>query len=277
MSEITIKQRLNYPGEGVRYVSEQTAVDPINGEAKPLLELTDTKDGILHVSFVRSGPGHTLDSLLNKALCYADSNKFDRVVLEDDAYFPLLNGAPCIHRSIFHRAFEGKKGIYESKGWTPQTDTTPFIQTITTYTKGQAKDLAQLFATAKRTEYNNLLNAFNADDTESFATWVNQQPCAILNYFYNALLILSSPKWLAKIETGEATKGFLKALYNLKEANGLLFKIPACPSRGGIRRISLSSRRANNKRRISRTCKSHRRSSSRNRRNRLAHTKSHSC
>jgi hypothetical protein len=267
MSEITIKQRLDYPGEGVRYVSEQTTVDPINGESKPLLELTDTNDGILHVSFVRSGPGHTLDSLLNKALCYADANKFDRVVLEDDAYFPLLNGAPCIHRSIFHRAFEGKKGIYESKGWTPQTDTTPFIQTIITYTKAQAKDLAQLFAAAKRTDHNNLLNEFNADDTESFAKWINEQPCEILNHFYNALLILSSPTWLKKIETSQATKGFLEALHNLKEANGLLFKIPACPSRGGIRRISSSSRRTNNKRRVSRSRKSNRKSSTRNRRN----------
>jgi hypothetical protein len=276
MSEITIKQKFDYPGEGIRYVSEQVTVDPINGEAKPLLELTDTNDGILHVSFVRSGPGYTLDSLLNKALCYADANKFDRVVLEDDAYFPLLNGAPCIHRSIFHRAFEGKKGIYESKGWTARTDTTPFIQTITTYTKGQAKDLAKLLSEAKRAQYNNLLNEFSTDDTESFAKWVNQQPCEILNNFYNALLILSSPKWLEKIETTVQTREFLEALHNLKEANGLLFKIPACPSRGGIRRISLSSRRVGNKRRVSRSCKSNRKLSSRSRRNRLAYTKSQS-
>jgi hypothetical protein len=262
-----MKQKLNYPGEGVRYVSEEIAVDPINGESKPLLELTDTNDGILHISFVRSDPGHSLDSLLNKALCYADSKKFDRVVLEDDAYFPLLNGAPCLHRSIFHRAFEGKKGIYESKGWTPQTDTTPFIQTIIKYTKGEAKDLMQLFSSVKRTQYNNLLNEFSTDDTESFAKWINNQQCEILNYFYNALLILSSPKWLAKIETGQATKGFLEALHNLKEANGLLFKIPTCPSRGGIRHVSSSSRRASNKRRVSRSRKSHRKSSTRNRRN----------
>jgi hypothetical protein len=267
MSEITIRQRLDYPGEGIRYVSEQTTVDPINGESKPLLELTDTNDGILHISFVRSDPGHTLDSLLNKALCYADSKKFDRVVLEDDAYFPLLNGAPCIHRSIFHRAFEGKKGIYESKGWTARTDTTPFIQTIVTYTKAQAKDLTKLLSDAKRAEYNNLLNDFGADDTESFAKWVNGQPCHVLNYFYNGLLILSSPSWLAKIETSQATKGFLEALHNLKEANGLLFKIPACPSRGGIRRVSSSSRRSRIKRRVSRSRKSHSTSSTRNRRN----------
>ena len=177
-----------------------------------------------------------------------------------------MDGNECIHRSLYRRAFQGKTGIYESKGWIPREDTSGMIEIIHNYTKGQAKDLILLLTSINRLKYNHLLEAFEEGDTNLFGTWLERQSCDILIYFYNALLVLSKPGAI-KIEISEETKPFLESLYKLRVANGSLYKAPECISSGGIRRVSLSSRRSKNKCRKSRSRKHYRKSSSSHKRN----------
>jgi hypothetical protein len=210
----------DYPGPGVHYVSSITTLDHVTGEQKPILELTQIGT-TLHISFVRSTPEYSLQSLLDKALCFAKTHGLPRVELQDDAQF-LTAGAgqsPCIHRSLFHRAFEGKTGIYEAKGWIPSADTGPMIHTISTFTCAEAQSLRSLRPLQ-----------IPSGET-SFGLWINAQPCHILQSFYNTLLVLSTRQWIEKLAAGSPAHLFLKALHDLRHANDMLYKDTTCDHR----------------------------------------------
>lgn len=202
----------DYPGPGVHYVSTITTLDHVTSEQRPILELTK-KGTTLHISFVRSTPEYSLQSLLDTAMDFATVHEVKRVELQDDSQFLTIGESPCIHRSLFHRAFEGKKGIYESKGWIPSADTGPMIHTISTFTTAEAQGLRSLkpFPTIP------------SGDTP-FGLWINSQPCSVLQYFYNTLLVLSTRQWIEKVAVGSPVHLFLKALYDLRQANDVLYK-----------------------------------------------------
>ena len=244
----------DYPGTGVRYISKITTVDLVTGEQKPILELTE-KGTTLHVSFVRSTPEYSLQSLLKNALCYASTHGFQRVELQDDAKFLMIGESPCIHRSLFHRVFEGKKGIYESKGWTPSADTGPMIHTILTFTCTDAQALVPLLQQVRPMPVD-----ISAGDTP-FGLWINSQPCPVLQYFYNTLLILSTRQWIEKVEPGSPTRAFLEALYDIRQANDVLYKEPLCSDATGgsrIRRRASTSQRTRKQRRKARSSRRNR-------------------
>jgi len=244
----------DYPGEGVRYISNIMTVDHVTGEQKPILELTE-KESTLHVSFVRSTPEYTLQSLLSTALCFALTRGLQRVELQDDAQFLTVGDVSCIHRSLFHRAFEGKKGIYESKGWTPSVDTGPLINRISTFTCAEAQSLVPILQQ---------IRAMPVDISASsipFGQWINAQPCPILQYFYNTLLILSTRQWVEKVDPGSPARAFVEALNDLRRANDMLYKVPVCSdAKGGrrIRRRTSKTQRANKQRRKSRASRRYR-------------------
>jgi len=203
MNDLHLQINRAYPGIGVRYTTAETTVDIVTGEQKPLLELTDRGD-VLHVSFVRTTGQHRLGSLLNKTLAFAQKHGFRHLELCDDALFATAGSTSCVHRALFHRAFEGKPGIYESKGWRPMVDTAPLIQRVSTYTKAQARDLMPD-------------QEFSADDHAPFGAWVNVQPCQSITRIYNRLLVQK-----ATGQFSEPTREFLRALHELKRANEVL-------------------------------------------------------
>jgi len=218
---IALIKNTEYKGKGVRYISVETTFDFATMKQEPILELTDNDDQILHLSFVRSTPTKSLDFLLQKTLSYAKRNGFCRVELQDDAFFKTNESAACMHRELFHRAFSGRKGIYESKGWKPAVQTDAMIECIAGFTKGDAKELCPLLnANAKR-----LLNSFAVNDQGSFGAWINSQPCETLNYFYNTLMSLAAKRSLPPMS--EKTRHFLKALHDLRIANNKLYHDPA--------------------------------------------------
>jgi len=209
-----------YPGKGIRYISVGTTCDMATMKQEPILELTDTGDQILHLSFVRPTALISLDFLLQKTLSYAKRNGFYRVELQDDAFFKTNADAKCMHRELFHRAFAGKKGIYESKGWKPAVKTDNMIACIAGFTKGAAKELGPfLGAQAKR-----LMNSFADNDQGSFGVWINAQPCETLNYFYNGLMSLAAR---SRAPISDGGRQFLKALHDLRIANNSLCHDPA--------------------------------------------------
>jgi hypothetical protein len=208
----------DYPGSGVHYVSNITTVDHLTGASKPILELTE-KGASLHISFVRSTPEYSLQTLLDTAMDFAKTHGLPRVELQDDAQFLTLGASQCIHRSLFHRAFEGKKGIYEAKGWIPSADTGPMINTISTFTCAEAQGLRSLRPLQ-----------IPSGDTP-FGLWINAQPCSILQSFYNTLLVLSTRQWIEKVAVGSPVHLFLKALYDLRQANDVLYKETTCDHR----------------------------------------------
>jgi hypothetical protein len=203
MNDLHLQINNAYPGIGVRYTTAETTVDIVTGEQKPLLEITDRGD-VLHVSFIRATGRHRLGSLLNKTLAYAQKHGFRRVELCDDALFATAGSISCVHRALFHRAFEGKPGIYESKGWRPLVNTAQLIQRVSTYTKAQARDLMPG-------------QGFSADDHTPFGAWVNAQPCQSITRIYNRLIIQK-----ADGRFSEPTQQFLRALHELKRANEVL-------------------------------------------------------
>ena len=214
--------------DATHYRSMETTRDRITGEIKPMLELTDLGNRILCVSFVRPGPLGPLSSLLGAAEEYAKAHGYTRIELEDDAFFP----TPCPHRALYRRAFEGKPGIYESKGWIPQAPTAALIATISTYTVAQARDLQGVIREVCRKRGRgpqsphtpNLLSA--SDSNSAFGAWINAQPPAVMRHLYNVLLILSTERWRTKIDklTSES-KAFLGALHDLMVANKVLYKL----------------------------------------------------
>lgn len=206
-----------YPGSGVHYVSNILTLDHVTGEQKPILELT--KIGTtLHISFVRSTPEYSLQSLLDTAMDFAATHGLPRVDLQDDAQFLTVDFGLCIHRSLFHRAFEGKKGIYESKGWIPSADTGPMIHTISTFTTAEAQGLVPLLQQVRSMPVD-----IPSRDTP-FGLWINSQPCSALQSFYNTLLVLSTRRWIEKVAVGSPAHLFLKALHDLRHANDVLYK-----------------------------------------------------
>jgi hypothetical protein len=218
LRRITLIKNVNYHGRGIRYVSRETTLDGITMEQAPVLELTDMGNHTLHLSFVRSTPDLSLDFLLERALSFAKHNWFHIVELQDDAFFKTNIDSPCYHRELFHRAFNGVKGIYESKGWKTSVETASLITCISSFTKGAAKELGPLLGTT-------LLNAFADDDHGSFGRWINSQPCKNLTFLYNGLLSLSSKTPLPPMSDG-ATK-FVRALHDLRIANNTLHHEPA--------------------------------------------------
>ena len=213
VADIVLVRKTDYPGKGVRFVSVETTFDFASMKQEPVLEFTDIGDGVLHLSFVRSSSIRSLDVLMQKTLDYAKANRFHRVELRDDAFFKTSAGAVCFHRELFHRAFDGKQGIYESKGWIPSRDTHDMIVCISGFTKAAAKELGPLLNTR-------LLNSFADNDQGSFGTWINAQPCVTLNYFYNTLMALAARPVLPPMTTG--ARQFLTALHELRVANGRL-------------------------------------------------------
>ena len=206
MNDLHLQINHAYPGIGVRYTTAETTIDIVTGEQKPLLEITVRGD-VLHVSFVRATGRHRLGSLLNKTLAFAQKHGFRRVELCDDALFANAGSMSCVHRALFHRAFEGKPGIYESKGWLPLVNTAQLIQRVSTYTKAQARDLMPG-------------QGFSADDHSPFGAWVNAQPCQIITRIYNRLNQKTEGQF------SEPTQQFLRALHELKRANEVLHHDP---------------------------------------------------
>jgi len=246
----------DYPGVGVRYISNITTMDHLTGESKPILELTEI-GSILHISFVRSTPEYPLKSLLTKALCYASSRGFTRVELQDDAQFLTIGDGenPCIHRALFHRVFEGKKGVYEAKGWTPSADTGPMIKMISTFTCADAQILVPLMQQVRAAPVEIPVG------NKPFGLWINAQPCPVLQYFYNTLLVLSTHQWIEKVEPGSKARAFLEALYDIRHANDVLYKGPVCSEATGgrrIRRRASTSQRTINQRRKPRSSRRNR-------------------
>ena len=246
----------DYPGTGVRYISNITTVDLVTGEQKPILELTE-KGTTLHVSFVRSTPEYSLQSLLDTATNFASSHRLRRIELQDDAQFLTVREgqSPCIHRSLFHRVFEGKKGIYEAKGWIPSANTASMINTISTFTCNDAQALVPLMQQVRPMHID-----ISAGDTP-FGVWINSQPCLVLTYFYNTLLILSTRQWIEKVEPGSPTRAFLEALYEIRQANNVLYKeLVDSEAKGGrrIRRRASKTQRAHNQRRKARSSRRNR-------------------
>jgi len=201
---------------GAKHNSRETVRDPISGETKPLLELTDLADRILCVSFVRAGAGFRLDSLLAATISYARKNGYRRLELEDDAFFL----TPCPHRALFRRAFEGKPGIYESRGWRPLCDTAPLISVVASYTVSQARELQGLSPRSPRGIGSPASPAI-PNDGSRFGVWINSQSNRVLRYYYNTLLVLSTSHWRRRIEgrISQATRTFLQALHDLRMAN----------------------------------------------------------
>jgi hypothetical protein len=253
MASLIMSVNPDYPGTGVRYVSKITTVDHLTGEQKPILELTE-KGTTLHISFVRSTPEYSLQSLLDTATAFASSHGLLRVELQDDAQFLTVGDgdgqSPCIHRSLFHRVFEGKKGIYEAKGWIPSADTGPYIKTISTFTTADAQSLVPFLQQIRPMPV-----AIPSGDTP-FGLWINSQPCSVLHYFYNTLLILSTRKWIEKVDEGLKARAFLEALYDIRQANETLYKEPVySEAKGGhrIRRRASKTQRASKQRRKTRS------------------------
>lgn len=194
----------------------------MSGETKPLLELTEIDAHTIQLSFVRTGAGFRLDTLLNAATSYARTRGYRRIELEDDAFFL----SPCNHRALFRRAFEGKPGIYESRGWRPLCDTGPFISVLVAYTVSHAADLKKLMKEAVRAPLtprgiNSPASPVLPDGDCRFGVWINSQSNRVLRYYYNTLLVLSTPRWRQRIEgrASPATLAFLQALHDLRMAN----------------------------------------------------------
>jgi len=199
-----------YPGSGVRYVSLEVDKDHLTGENRPILEITEIGK-ILHISYIRSKPGYTLNSLLQKALDHAKEKNFDRAELQDESHFLHLGKSPCVYRALFYRAFEGKKSIYETKGWFPTSETSKLIQTIVSFTTTDAASLIPLLQKFKRVPV-----PIPSNNTP-FGRWVNEQPCNIMKYFYNIFSILTTQKWIHKVDKTSTEGVFLNALYELRE------------------------------------------------------------
>jgi hypothetical protein len=207
---------------GSKHYSRETVRDPLSGETKPLLELTDVAEQTLCLSFVRAGAGFRLGSLLATAISYARANGYRRIELEDDAFFV----TPCPHRALFRRAFEGKPGIYESRGWRPLCDTGPFISVLVSYTIAQAGELQGLMKEATRGPRSprgigSPASPTIPNDNGLFGVWINGQSNRVMRYYYNTLLVLSTPHWRLRIgnRVSPATLAFLQALHDLRMAN----------------------------------------------------------
>ena len=194
-----------------------------------MLELMDLGNHVLCVSFVRSGScsPFTLNALLAAAEAYARAHSYTRIQLEDDAFFP----TPCPHRALYRRAFEGKCGIYESKGWIPLASTVSLIATIRSYTRAQARDLQGVVRDAYRkrgrgpqSPHTPNLSGSGGDATP-FGEWIHAQSPSVMRQMYNLLLILSTERWRTKTDMlSPATKAFLRALHELRMANKVLYK-----------------------------------------------------
>lgn len=209
---------------GSKHYSCETVRDPLSGELKPLLELTDVADRVLQLSFVRAGAGFQLSTILTAAISYARAHGYRRIELEDDAFFL----TPCPHRALFRRAFEGKPGIYESRGWRPLSGTQSSISVLASYTVAEARDLQGPMKEATRGPRSprgagSPASPTIPNDSGRFGTWINGQSNRVLRYYYNTLLVLSTPHWRQRLEgrtdISAATQAFLKALYDLRMAN----------------------------------------------------------
>ena len=207
-----------------KHYSRETVRDPISGETKPLLELTDLTDRTLCISFIRAGAGFHLDALLAATISYARTRGYRRLELEDDAFFL----TPCPHRALFRRAFEGKPGIYESRGWRPLCDTGPLISVVASYTVNQARELQGLMKESPRSPrgIGSPASPVLPDGDSRFGAWINTQSNRVLRYYYNTLLVLSTPRWRKRVEgrASPATLAFLQALHDLRMANKKLYK-----------------------------------------------------
>lgn len=208
--------------QGVRHFSRETVRDSMSGDTKPLLELTELDSRTIQLSFVRASAGFRLDTLLAAAISYARTHGYRRIELEDDAFFL----TPCNHRALFRRAFEGKPGIYESRGWRPLCDTGPFISVLAAYTVNDAADLIKLMKEAVRAPLtprgiNSPASPALPVGDGRFGAWINSQSNRVLRYYYNTLLVLSTPRWRKRIEerASPATLAFLSALHDLRMAN----------------------------------------------------------
>jgi len=219
---MTVPSDIHIISQGIRHYSRETVLDPMSGETKPLLELTEIDGHIIQLSFVRAGAGFRFDTLLVAATSYARTHGYRRIELEDDAFFL----TPCNHRALFRRAFEGKPGIYESRGWRPLFDTGPLISVLALYTVAQAADLIKLMKEAVRAPLtprgiNSPDSPVLPDGDGRFGVWINSQSNRVLRYYYNTLLVLSTLRWRKRIEgrASPATLAFLCALYDLRMAN----------------------------------------------------------
>lgn len=205
---LTFYTSTDYAGEGTKYKSDITT----NGES--ILELT-VKHNNLYVSFLRSSGSYNLESLLHEALCFATKLNIYEVKLEDDAIFSTIRktGEPCKHRALIQRVFEGKKGIYESKGWNPTAETSDFITKIVSYANNQTADIIRLLTKIQ----NSSPPKIPPEDNESFGKWVNAQKCRVLTYYYTGLVNMSNKKWKTLIDTmSPCTKEFIHALSELR-------------------------------------------------------------
>jgi hypothetical protein len=211
--------------DDTHFTSVETTRDRITGDIQPMLELADLGNHVMCVSFVRSGSTFTLDALLAAAEAYARTHAYKRIQLEDDAFFP----TPCPHRALYRRAFEGKRGIYESKGWIPLASTASLIATIRSYTRAEARDLQGVVRDACRKRGRGPQSPHTPNlsdgDATSFGVWINAQSPPVMRQMYNVLLILSTDRWRTKIDRlSPVTKAFLRALHELRMANKVLYK-----------------------------------------------------
>jgi len=206
---LTFYKATDYAGEGTKYKSKITT----RGES--ILELT-VKHENLYVSFIRSNETYTLEYLLNEVIRFASTLSIGKITLEDDAMFSHIKrtGEPCTHRALFQRVFEGKKSIYESKGWNPTSDTSEYITNIVSYANNQTTDIIRLLRKVQNTPPPKL----PPQDNESFSKWINLQDCKVLTYYYTGLVNMSNKKWKTLIETmSPATKEFIYALSEVRK------------------------------------------------------------
>lgn len=210
------------------------------------------------LAFIRSGEEpYTFNNLLAGFLCWASTNNKERVKLLDNALF--ANG-DCEYNALLYRAFQGKLGLYASRGWLPEGGEAvlqEYKDTIYNYTKGQATNLIVLLNNLMISpELKAQMESLAEGDDKRFGTWLLSLDCNVYREAFIHLVTLARKKIENEIQVPEGpTARFLEAIAHYHRLNGSLYKEPACPvpaGEGGGRRSARKTQRRKLKRRVSR-------------------------
>lgn len=191
-------------------------------QGKPLLELTKD-NGTLILSFIRSKPGYDFKTILNDTLCWAGSNGFTTVKLEDDALFN--QGRDCLYRALIYRAFQNKHSIYVDRGFGPKNKSSVErdLKTLFNFPISSAKQLFTI-APPELSKTRRDLEMVRVEGP--FGTWLISRPCQEFRAVMNWLLTLSTPSNMGKAPP--STIPFLEAYHNYIEQHKVLTQMSAC-------------------------------------------------
>lgn len=70
------------------------------------------KDDEFNLKMIRSYDIYTLEVLMNQIFCFCKTNKYSKIILEDNADFRDSYDYNCIFNSLIYRLFQSKKSIY---------------------------------------------------------------------------------------------------------------------------------------------------------------------